>query len=196
MERMLDRTKTQASGFFTWEHATPPYLGFKQRPIRYPLRNIFAHTLVYHLLGDLVEIAENNANAYHSWLDPSASIKLLAPLVHVKGNIIRDWFDQEVAEEISLEELSDLFKDVTKPGPVIVPAGKSQPKPPPEELEEVLSGVKVVQWYPDKALWAIFSRKRAELFKAENIWQPEGAGSATEDIAPETPVRTPAVTPG
>lgn len=197
MERMMDRTKTQATGFFTWCHATPPMLNFTQRPIRYPLRNIFAHTAIYHLLGDMVEIAENNANGYHSWMDPSASLRVLGPLVHFKGNLIRDWFDQEVAEEISLEELSNLFKDVARPGPTVVPTGESQPTPTPEDTGEVMTGAKVIQWYPTKELWAVFARKRAELFKAENIWQPEGAGAATEDIAPENPTPTPVpVTPG
>jgi hypothetical protein len=188
LERMLDRTRTVATKFFTWCHATPPYRSFFQRPIRYPLRSTYMDQVIYHLLGDLVEIAENNANAFHSCMDPSSAQKVMDPVLHLKGNIIRDWFDQEVA--------NDLFADISKPGPTIVPRGETQPAPEGSAVGEVLRGVSLLQWYPGSEHWAIFARKQTEQYKPERIWQPEGAGSATEDIAPETPMRSPAVTPG
>jgi hypothetical protein len=196
LERMLDRTKTQATGSFFWEHATPPFLNFRQRPIRYPLRSIFVNSVIYHLLGDMVEVAEMNVNAQHSWMDPSTAQRVMAPLIHLKGNIIRDWFDQECADEVSLDELSGLFAKITRPGPSIVPAGTSQEAPSTEDTNEALSGVNVIQWFPSPEQWNIFSRKRTELMKTERIWQPEGAGTTTEDVAPENPVRTPLVAPG
>jgi hypothetical protein len=134
-----------------------------------------------------------NVNAQHSWMDPSTAQRVMAPLIHLKGNIIRDWFDQECADEVSLDELSGLFAKITRPGPSIVPAGTSQEAPSTEDTNEALSGVNVIQWFPSPEQWNIFSRKRTELMKTERIWQPEGAGTTTEDVAPENPVRTPLV---
>lgn len=196
LERMMDRTKVNSTSIFTWCHATPPMVDFAQRPIRYPLRSDFAQQAIYHLLGDMVEIAELNSNAHHSCMDPSSALRVMNPLLHLKGNIIKDWFDQEVAGELTLAELNEIFAGIATPGPSIVPAGQSQTPPSLGDTIAALSGVSLVQWYPGTDHWAIFGRKHTELYKPERIWQPEGTGSATEDIAPHNPVRPAVVTPG
>jgi len=183
-ERILDRTRVCATGYHYWTHATPPMLDFKVRPIRYPLRSMFAEQVIYFLLGTLVETAEVNANDYHSNLDPSSAYRLTSPLYHLKANIIRDYFDIEVENELTTEELVGLTAKLTRPGPTIVPAGSTQPKADSKEIEESLSGVDVLQWFPDQGDWVTFARKQMEVYKSERIWQPEGAGSSTEDIAP------------
>ena len=190
-ERILDRTKTSSTRFFTWTHATPPLVAFCQRPVRFPLRNEYMHGIIYHLLGELVEIAENNANALHANLDPSSAQRILDPLIHCKSNILKDWFDKECAGEITLDELQTLFESVARPGPTIVPPGLSQDAPDGAAVAEALSGADVLQWYPSEADWTVFGRKHTELYKPERIWQPEAALGTTEDVAPERPVATP-----
>lgn len=190
-ERIMDRTRTSSTAMFQWTHAVPPTIDFAQRPIRFPLRNGFASDAVFHLIGTLVEIAESNANGNHSSLDPSSAHRLISPILHLKANIIRDWFDQEVAGEITLAELTAMFQGVARPGPTIVPAGESQPTPEPAAVTEALAGVDLIQWYPGEEHWTIFGRKRDEQYKPERIWQPEGSLATTEDVAPQTPVPTP-----
>lgn len=189
-EVLLDRTRTQATPLFQWTHAVPPYIDFTVRPIRFPLRNPFCNDVVFHLLGMLVETAESNANALHACLDPSSSFRLIAPLYHMKANVIRDWFDQEVAGEISLDELNQIFLGVARPGPTIVPSGESHGLPDSAAVAEVLTGVDTLQWYPTQEHWAIFARKQVEIYKPERIWQPEGATATTEDVAPHDPIPT------
>lgn len=198
MERIMDRTKTTSSGFFNWTHATPPYEAFAIRPIRFPLRSTYMNEVIYFMLGTQTELAEVNANALHSGLDPSSSHRLLSPLFHLKSNIVKDWFDQEVEGEITMTELNEIFSGIARPGPNIVPAGESQTAPAATAVEGVMSGVDLIQWYPAEEHWAIFAKKQAEVYKAERIFQPEGAVSTTEDVAPEKLRRatTPVTTPG
>ena len=184
-ERIMDRTRVNATNYFTWTHATPPYLDFKVRPVRYPLRNPFAEQVIYFMLGTLVEVAEVNANGFHSSLDPSSAYRLVAPLYHLKANIIRDYFDQEVENELTQSELVAVTAGVVRPGPTIVPAGSSIPKPDAAKVSEELKGVDVIQWFPDQEDWVTFGNKNSEMYKAERIWQPEGAAADTEDVAPE-----------
>lgn len=185
-ERIMDRTRSCSTSFFLWEHATPPYMTYKLRPVRYPLRNVFANHVIFFFLGTLVEVAEVNANGNHTSIDPSTSYRLIAPLHHLKSNIVRDWFDKEVEGEITQAELETLMGGISRPGPVIVPAGQSQESPDEQAVSEALSGIDVMQWYPTAADWAVFGNKFSEMYKAERVWQPEGAGSTTEDVAPQT----------
>jgi len=196
-ERVLDRTKVCSTAEHEWRHAIPPVETFKLRPIKYPLRSEFMDNVIFYWLGTLVEIAELNRNGNHSYLDPSSSLTVLSPLYHLKKTIIKDWFDQEVAGELSLAELQGLFKDITQPGPTIVPAGESMPLPDGGEVKTALTGVDTLQWYPQETHWAIFGKKQTEMYKPERLWQPEGAISATEDVASEdtTPAST-TITPG
>lgn len=184
LERIQDRTKTTSTAFFMWTHATPPLDTLKVRPIRFPLRSTLAHSAVYYLLGTMVETAENNASSYHSGLDPSSAHRIIAPLLHLKANIIRDWFDQEVSGEISLTELMAIFEGVSQPGPTIVPQGQSMPLPDAQRVQEALAGVDLIQWYPSDEHWTIFGRKSAVQFKPERIWQPEATQHTTEDVSP------------
>jgi hypothetical protein len=194
MERTMDRTAVCSSDFFMWTHAIPPVEHFKLRPIKYPLRMAFMDDVVFHLIGLHVEFAEMNANGFHSSLDPSSTARLLAPLYHLKAKIALDWFDKEVEGQVSVEELSDLFQNIKPPGPNIVPSGESHPTPTPEAVAQALQGISLIQWFPTKEDWQVFGKKRTMLYKAERIWQPEGAISATEDVAPENPTQP--VTPG
>ena len=51
--RILDRTRSESTAFFSWTHATPPGDAFKLRPIRYPLRNVVASEAVFFFLGGI-----------------------------------------------------------------------------------------------------------------------------------------------
>lgn len=193
-ERIIDRTRGDATAIFQWTHAVPPRTVYRVRPIHFPLRNDFANDAVFFLIGMMVEVAEANANGLHSCLDPSSSARILAPLHHVKANIARDWFDKEVAGEITLDEITTLYAKVgAPPGPTIVPPSETAPVPGSSDVAEVMTGVEILQWYPTEADWTKFGQKRSALYKPERIWQPEGALSVTEDISPETPVATPTI---
>ena len=184
LESILDRTRSQATNMFEWQHATPPYEQFRLIPIRYPLRQPFANQVAHYLLGTLVECAELNANANHSCMNPNSAQRLLAPIFHLKALIVKDYFDKEVSGEISLAELLDMMSKVKRVGPVVVPSGETQPTPDDGDVAEALAGIDLLQWYPSEADWAVFGVKDAERYHAERIWQPEGAEGTTEDTAP------------
>lgn len=188
-ERVLDRIQPTSNRLFQWCHATPPTINFDVRPIRFPLRQEFLHGAIYMLIGTMVECAESNANGFHSGIDPQSAHKILAPLYHWKANTIKDWFDQEVAGEISEAELQALFLNIDRPGPNIVPSGETQPAPGSDQISAVLTGVDVLQWFPTEQDWVIFGNKRMELYYPERIFQPEAGMRTTEDVAPEQ--RTP-----
>jgi hypothetical protein len=187
-ERVLDRTKTLSTGTFEWCHATPPYEYLMLRPVRYPLRQTFADQVVHYLLGTLVETAEMNRNANHSMLDPNTANRILAPLYHLKSLIAKDYFDVEVSGEISLEEMIAMMVGLKKVGPVIVPAGQSQVLADAGDVAEALSGIDLIQWYPNQQHWTTFGEKMVQMYHAERVWQPEGAYPTTEDVASENTV--------
>lgn len=195
IERVRDRTTASSTKIFQWTHATPPYIDFKLRPVRYPLRNEFMHDVIFHWIGTQVEIAEMNANALHANVDPSSCVRMLVPILHMKANIIKDWFDKEVAGEVSVEEIAEMFVGITQPGPTIVPSDQTMPSPSPEAVTIAMAGVDLVQWYPSAADWQVFGKKRDEMLKLERIWQPEGSRRTTEDVAPELPVKAGATIP-
>ena len=188
-ERVLDRIQPTSNRLFQWCHATPPTINFDVRPIRFPLRQEYLHGAVYMLLGTMVETAESNANGFHSGIDPQSAHKMLAPLYHWKATTIKDWFDKEVSGEISEAELQSLFLGIDTPGPNIVPSGETQPSPGEDAVSEVMSGVDVLQWFPNEPDWQVFGRKRMEIYYPERIFQPEGGLRTTEDVA--SPARTP-----
>lgn len=189
MERLWDRTRSSADAFFSWTHATPPSESFRVRPVRFPLRNEFAHTAIEILLGEHIEIAEMNANAHHSGFDPSSTARMLAPLLLLKANLMRDYFDKEIAGQITANELATMFATTSPPpGPTITPPGEEAPTPGSSEVATALSGEDVVQWFPSDEDWAVFGRKRDALYKAERIFQPEASLGTTEDVSPPGPV--------
>jgi hypothetical protein len=188
-ERILDRTQTMASNTFEWCHATPPYEYLMLRPVRYPLRQAFADQVTHYLLGTLVEIAEMNRNANHSLLDPNTAHRMMAPLFHLKKLICKDYFDVEVAGEISLNEMIALMSSVKKVGPVVVPPGESQNLASAESVAEAMTGIDLLQWYPNDQHWATFGEKLAQMYHPERVWQPEGAYPTTEDVASENTIQ-------
>lgn len=188
-ERVLDRIQPTSNRLFQWCHATPPTIGFDVRPVRFPLRQEYLHGAIYMLLGTMVETAESNANGFHSGIDPQSAHKILAPLYHWKANVIKDWFDKEVAGEISEDELKQIYGGVSRPGPNIVLPGETQPTADAGDVSEVLQGISVLQWFPDTEDWTVFGNKRLELYYPERIFQPEAGMRTTEDVAPEQ--RTP-----
>ena len=191
MERILDRTQTMSTTTFEWCHATPPYEAFNLRPVRYPLRQEFADRTIHYLLGTLVEIAEMNRNANHSTLDPNTAERMLAPLYHLKGLIAKDYFDVEVSNEISLQEMIQIMTGVKKVGPVIVPSGETQNLATETDVADVLSGIDLLQWYPNAQHWVTFGEKMVQMYHAERIWQPEGSWGTTEDVASEQTIKAP-----
>ena len=188
-ERILDRTQTLSTSTFEWCHATPPYEYLMLRPVRYPLRQTFADQTIHYLLGTLVETAEMNRNANHSSLDPNTAERIMAPLYHLKSLIAKDYFDVEVSNEVSLQEMIAMMTGVKKIGPVVVPSGESQNLVDDTKLADALSGIDLLQWYPDGKNWVTFGEKMVTMYHAERIWQPEGAYPTTEDVASENTVQ-------
>lgn len=184
-EKIMDNTHTDATNFFNWVHAIPPNLSFPQAPIRFPLRNSFAHEFVHYGLGTLVEIAELNRNASHGGLDPQSADVLVAPLYAWKAKIMKFFFDLEVAGEISRTELNELFEGKYRPGPIVSPPDDSAERPDEARLIEALNGKDVIQWAPTKLDWANFAKLNQERYTPERIFQPEGAISTTEDVVHE-----------
>ena len=164
--RILDRTRSESTAFFSWTHATPPGDAFKLRPIRYPLRNAVASEAVFFFLGGLVEIAESNSNAHHTCIDISASHRLCQPFLHFKSNIMRDWFDRSIEGDITVAELA-----------AIAAAGGASADP----------GGSVLTWSPTADDWKKFGDISVANYKPERVYQPEGTNRTTEDIAPESP---------
>jgi hypothetical protein len=195
-ERMLDRITPNSNRLFEWTHATPPMIGFRLRPTRFPLRNEFANTAVFTLIGTLVEIAENNANGHHSRMSPNQAAPLLAPIWHLRASILRDWFDAEVAGEISVDELVRMFDGVAPPEPTFTRPGDTHPRPDAEEVKAHLEGVDVLRWHPSEQDWQVFAKKVAGLYQPERLHQPEGSLRTTEDIAFEEPLPPVAGNPG
>ena len=187
-ERVVDVTHTDATRFFEWCHAIPPNLGFALAPIRFPLRQEFANQFVHYCIGTLVETAELNRNANHAGLDPNSAEKLIAPLYNWKANVMKYYFDLEVAGELSRAEMNDLFEGKYRPGPTVSPPDQTAERPDKAALEEALSGADVMQWFPSDADWANFARLASERYVPERIYQPEGSLATTEDVAYEQAV--------
>lgn len=185
LERIVDVTHTSATKFFTWCHAIPPNLGYSLAPIRFPVRQEYANTFVHYGIGLLVEIAELNRNANHSGLDPQAADRLIAPIYNWKANVIKFYFDHEVAGEISRDEQTELFDGKYRPGPTVSRPDESADRPDSAATTDALSGVDVLQWFPSKEDWAVFGRLQDSRYVPERIFQPEGAYSTTEDVAYE-----------
>lgn len=187
-ERILDRVTPRANRIFQWTHATPVEDPFKLRPVMFPLRNSMVHECVYYLLGAAVEIAESNANGLHSRLDVQSGARILAPIFHVKANIMRDYFDIEVGGEISTEELELLVGKLEPSSPTTVPPGTTAPRPTAEAVATERVGTDVLNWFPSDEDWVKFSEKVGKMYIPERIFQPEGAMRTTEDVSPEVPV--------
>lgn len=185
LERIVDVTHTSATKFFTWCHAIPPNLGYALVPIRFPLRNQFANNFVHYGLGLLVEIAELNRNANHAGLDPQSADTLIAPIYNWKANVLKFYFDLEVAGEISRDEQMLMFNGKFRPGPTVSRPDQSAERPTGADVDEALTGVDVLQFYPGKEDWAVFGRLQDTRYKPERIYQPEGSFSTTEDVAYE-----------
>jgi hypothetical protein len=187
-ERILDRIAVNSNRLFEWTHATPPAVGFRLRPIKFPLRNEFANHAVFTLIGELVEIAENNANGHHSRMSPNQAAHVLAPLWHLRANVVRDWFDVEVGGEISVEELDEMFSGIADAEPSFTRSGDSHPRPEGDSVTEALQGIDLFKWHPNKEDWQVFAKKIRGLYVPERLFQPEGALRSTEDIAFENPL--------
>ena len=197
MERIIDRTQVMSTNMFFWTHATPPPKDFMLRPILYPLRNPFMDTVIYHLLGTMGETAESNANAMHSGLDPKTSHVILGGLFHLKKNIMRDYFDVEVAGEITLDELNVMFEGIVQPGPTITPPGETGVTPDMGDVAAALDGASALQWYPNQTDWMNFGRKITNAYTPSRIFQPEGATPSTEDVAhPDLVAAADVISPG
>jgi hypothetical protein len=185
LEKIVDVTHTDATRFFEWMHAIPPNMVFPLVPIRFPLRQEFANQFVHYGLGLLVEVAELNRNANHAGLDPQSADVLIAPLYNWKANVLKYYFDLEVAGEISRQEMNELFNGKYRPGPTVSRADDSAERPDPDAVNEAMSGIDVVQFFPSLQDWANFGRLAQVRYVPERVLQPEGALSVTEDVASE-----------
>lgn len=182
LEKALDRSHSSATRTFEWCHAVPPQVTFPLSPIRFPLRNPFANEFVHYMLGTMVEIAELNCNANHAGLGINDVSKIVAPCYQWKANVIKHYFDHEVAGEISSAELDQLFQGIVRPGPVVSPPDASAQRPSDAGVAEALSGIDVIQWFPNDSDWAIFGNLERNRYVPERIYQPEGAYPSTEDV--------------
>lgn len=181
-EKIVDVTHTDATKFHAWRHAIPPNLDFKLAPIRFPLRNPFANEFVHYGIGALVEVAELNRNANHSGLDPQSGNGLIAPLYYWKSKVMKIMFDLEVAGEISMNEMIDLFQGKYRPGPTVSKPDESAERADGDAVLEALSGTDVLQWTPNDVEWATFGNLNMKRFIPERTFQPEGAYPTTEDV--------------
>jgi hypothetical protein len=186
-ERLADRITTSANTIFQWDHATPPSDRFRVRPVRFPLRNSIIHDVVFMFLGTMGQCAEGNANALHSSIDPRTGRMIFRPLWKIKAQLMKDYFDKEVAGELSPEEMTELFREIENAPPAVTDPGTTATKPSKEAVTEALTGVDVMKWMPDEPDWALFGQKVDSIFEAASLFQPEGAIGTTEDVAPDRP---------
>ena len=192
-DKILDRVTPSSNKLFEWTHATPPAHGFTVRPVRFPLRNAFVNQATFMLIGQMVEIAENNANGQHSRISPNQAAPMLAPLWHMRAMIMRDYFDLEVGGEVSTDELAAMFAPQGPvPEPVNIPQGESAQAPEQSTVLTALDGIDVLRWFPTDAQWQVFAQKMEKQYAPERIYQPEGAMRTSEDVAPHDPVQPPA----
>ena len=184
LERIFDRTRTQATRNFLWHHATPPYEPFMLSPVRYPVRSEFALNVLYYYIGAMVEVAELNANARHTSIDPATAAAMVGPFYQIKAMIMKDYFDVEVANEISMVEMESLFSGQLQP--VLVETGSSG-KRAEASAGESLQGANVVMWAPNQEDWVYYAKRQQERYVPERIQQPEAKKVTTEDVAPAHP---------
>ena len=197
-EDVADRTKTQATAMFAFQHAIPPVNSFQLYPVMYPLNSTFAMEFLHYALGTLVSLAENNRNAAHKGLDPEAAHILLSPLYAWKADVMKIWFNYEVEDEISAKELAQLMSGV-RARRVLSTPDETDERPDLESVAEASTGQNVLNWVPNASDWAFFADTRAARYSPERIRQPENSRAVTEDALPNTGVGqdgTPAVKAG
>jgi hypothetical protein len=186
-EDVADRTKTQATAMFTFQHPIPPVNQFSLYPVMYPVQNSFAMEFLHYALGTLVSLAENSRNAVHKGLDPEAAHILLNPLYTWKADVMKIWFNYEVEGEISIKELAEAISTV-RPRRVLSTPDETDERPSLETVNEILKGANVLNWVPDKSDWVLFSDIRMSRYSPERIRQPELSRAVTEDALPESGV--------
>ncbi len=185
-EQIVDVSKSCSTRFFGWTHAIPPVNDYDVRPVRFPLRNNFAQEVVHYLIGDMVECAELNRNGSHAGLDPQSANVLIAPLYNLKANVIKYYFDTEVAGELSSFELDSIMGGKFRPGPTVSYPDETAELPDAADVIEAMNGADVVQWFPTEPNWVVFGKLARDRYTPERIYQPEGKRSVTEDVAPES----------
>lgn len=186
-EDVADRTKTQATAMFAFQHPIPPVNSFQLYPVMYPLQNTFAMEFLHYALGTLVSLAENSRNSVHKGLDPEAAHILLGPLYAWKADVMKMWFNYEVEGEISVKELSTAMSTV-RARRVLSTPDETDERPSGETVAEALAGKNVLNWVPDTSDWALFSDIRMSRYSPERIRQPENSRAVTEDALPNSPV--------
>ena len=186
-EDVADRTKTQATAMFAFQHAIPPVNKFQLYPVMYPLNGTFAMEFLHYAIGTLVAIAENNRNAAHKGLDPEAAHIILNPLYTWKADVMKIWFNYEVEGEISSAELQELMGTV-RPRRVLSTPDETDDRPAGTDVDAAKSGANVLNWVPDKADWALFAETRSKRYSPERIRQPENSRAVTEDALPNSGV--------
>jgi len=186
LQKIVDRTQASSDSLYKWVHRTPPYRSFGLMPIRYPVRNPFLSEVVFNLIGLLGEIAEANANTLHRGFDIRTGRQFLRTPLLIKSDIARDFFDIEVAGEISDDELRELFTGITTK--VVPRPGDTASAPSAEAVAEAMAGVAIIDWQPSDVHWAVFGKKRDSAFDIERITQPEAGRTTTEDALPTGPV--------
>lgn len=179
-ERVVDVTHTHATKFFSFTHAVPPVSAFKLNAIRYPVRNQFADDFIHYCIGTMVELAENNRNAVHQGLDPTAANIIMEPLYNWKATVMKYWFDKEVAGEISAEELNTLYAGIGKPKPSYPDTTAETPSE--ADTAAALTGLDVLAWFPTASDWTKFAELQVRRYTPERVLQPEGARQTTEDV--------------
>jgi len=185
-EHIVDTTRSSANRHFQWTHAIPPINDYAIRPIRFPVRSQFGIDTLHYLIGNHVECAELNRNCAHSGLTPQDANRLLGPLFEQKAATMKLYFDLEVSGELSMAEVEALMKGKYRPGPSVSPPDESAELPDAAAVQEALTGVDVLQWYPTDSHWVTFGRLRDNRYQPERIYQPEGARATTEDVASDS----------
>lgn len=184
-EDVADRTKTQATGMFSFQHAIPPVNKFQLTPVMYPVASTFAMEFLHYTIGTLVSLSENSRNSAHKGLDPEAAHVILGPLYAWKADVMKIWFNYEVEGEISAKELASAMATV-RARRVLSTPDETDERPADSTMVEVLSGMNVLNWVPATADWALFSDNRMSRYSPERIRQPENSRAVTEDALPNS----------
>lgn len=181
-----DRTVLMATSTRKWTHAVPPMLRFQAWPVRFPLANTAASTLVFNLIGAAVEASRSIANGYHQGIDVTESHQVARPVIASKARLIKDLFGVEVAGEISFDEYKELFGTVP---PDQTGTSADRPRPDQAAVAEVLRGTDVVLWRPTDVDWVKFAEMREKRFRPVSLFTPRTAFTDTSlSLVPETPL--------
>ena len=180
------RIRTQLDDHVMYSHARPGQQSFSLFPIMFPVRQPWANSVIYRLIGLSVELAENSANDLHAGIPASRGIDLIRHLGKLKQDLMLEFFRLEPQGFVDYRELLQMQATTHQRGAEVTPIGETEPRATNEAVNDHRAGTAVLSWEPNDGDWQKFAELELEMFSAENILQPEGTVFTTEDVAPQT----------